>query len=288
MNQLAITEDYTDQRRLDLLKMNYAREASNIEFELFIAHCKKFNLAPEAGQIFCVPRFVKGGGKVFTTQLSLQGLRTVAVRTGQFQGITGPYFLDDDGKWYDFWIKDYPPLGAKAFAMRLGFLKPQPHFVRFDSYCARDRNGKLLAMWAKMPEHMIGKCAIAGAIRGAFPDYFSGISVGGDIETAEVKPVNNLPPDDDQLENMVQVFSEYEIYITDLEVHVQKKLSEFNHKDLEGLRILYSQIKSGKLAASDFIAMDETIEAEVIEKENKKELDVKEDLETEKEKEDAQ
>jgi hypothetical protein len=53
--------------------------------------------------------------------------------------------------------------------------KPFPGIARFDSFAARNKQGALMAQWARMPDHMIAKCAEVQALRKAFPLDLDGI-----------------------------------------------------------------------------------------------------------------
>jgi len=251
-----IIENFDDDKRIDLIRRKYGNRAGQVDFELFISHCRKYNLSPEAQQIFLVPR-----GNSFTTQVSLQGLRTLAFRTGIFGGTTGVEYVDKDGTWHKYWIKDYPPSGARDFANREGLVTPAHHFVKFDSFCVRNNNGQLQNQWKQKPEHMIGKCATAGAIRAAFPDYFGGITIPEEIqmETVNANASLQLPPDREALGIMIETFATVGMDIDDIEEHMQKRLSHFTQQDLHGLRIYFAQVRSDRL---ELIKPQETEENE--------------------------
>jgi len=246
-NEISLVDENFDRKRLDLLKANYAKEASDLEFELFINNCKKFGLSPEAGQIYCIGRKeFKTGQKVFTTQPSLQGLRVAANRTGEFQGQTVPEYLDSETeKWQDYWIKDTPPAAARVGIYRKDFAAPVMIPLRFDSY-AQKFNGKLASMWAKMPEHMLQKCATAASIRAAFPDLVSGLYIKEEAHLFEEnEPIKIEPVDDDRLQKMIKAFEGIGYTIQKLESIIGKSIRMINKSDFEYLQDQFKLIKSG-------------------------------------------
>lgn len=159
--------------KIDLIKRQIAVGASNDELQMFIGICDKTQLDPFTKQIYCIKR----GGKM-TTQISIDGQRLVAQRTGQYRGQTGPFWCGADGVWKDIWLQNTAPVAAKVGVWREGFQEPLFAVARFAAYAQPS------PFWQKMGDLMIAKVAEALALRKAFPMELSGLYTAEEMDQA--------------------------------------------------------------------------------------------------------
>jgi phage recombination protein Bet len=172
---LAVNPDQQmwDTKQLAALKQLGLTNASNGDLAVFLHYAQRTGLDPFARQLYMIER----GGK-FTIQSSIDGLRIVAQRSGEYAGQVGPYWCGEDGIWTDIWLEKTPPLAAKVGVLRKGFVEPLWAVAKFDGYNANS------PIWKKMPDLMIAKCAEALALRKAFPNDLSGIYTAEEMEQA--------------------------------------------------------------------------------------------------------
>ena len=176
MTQLAITseQNYWTESQLSALKQLGLSNASKGDLQVFFHQAQKTGLDPFARQIYMIER----GGR-FGIQSSIDGLRIVAQRSGEYAGQVGPHWCGTDGVWKDVWLEATPPVAAKVGVMRVGFMEPLYAVAKWDSYAQNSPT------WKKMPDLMLAKCAEALALRKAFPNDLSGIYTDDEMSQAD-------------------------------------------------------------------------------------------------------
>lgn len=158
--------DFSNQQ-LEMIQHSVMPGANPLEFDLFLNLCKAKRLDPLTRQIYAV----KVGGK-WQTFASIDGLRVIAERSGNYGGQTEPYWCGPDGEWREVWLEDEPPAAAKVGVWKRGYLHPTWGVATFKSYGKGKGNN-----WVSMPDVMLLKCAEALALRKAFPDDLSALYV---------------------------------------------------------------------------------------------------------------
>lgn len=189
-NESVIASWNNDQ--IGIIKDQIAKGCSDSELRLFGQVCQKTGLDPFSRQIYAIVRNqynpdTRQKEPKMTIQLSIDGFRTVAARSGLYGGSTTEW-CGDDGAWRDVWLSNKPPSAAKTTVYRKGCQYPFTAVARFESY-APIYNGKVSGLWEKMADVMISKCSESLALRKAFPAELSGLYSNEEMQQADNEPV---------------------------------------------------------------------------------------------------
>ncbi len=160
---------------------------------------KRRGLDVEAKQIFFVPYVDKKGNRSVIAQTSIDGLRLIAARTGNYGGQINAKLTvrlkNGDKKVIDH--EEYDPSETKEIIsgtieiINKESPQPQKATALLKSY-AKTYNGQLQGLWGTMPDVMLLKCAESLALRKAFPEEVGGIYSNEEMDQAknDIEAVN--------------------------------------------------------------------------------------------------
>ena len=237
-----------NKERVDLIKKTICQGATDDELKLFLTYCERTGLDPFARQIYSLERKSKNKDgtieKKRTTQISIDGLRLIAQRSGEYAGQTQTEWCGEDGVWKNVWTSKDAPFAARVGVLRNGFKEPLYAIAKWNSY-AFDGYGNVQTMWKKMPDHMLAKVAESLALRKAFPQELSGLYTSEEMaDVIDVKSEEIYEAKKEQKLALMDVVAQFDIEktpenykwfndkilgckMTDLYEHVAKNLHEF-------------------------------------------------------------
>ena len=166
--------------QVKLIKEQVAPKATDEELQLFGMVCQKHNLDPFIKQVHCVHRWDSSAQKNrMTIQISIDGFRAIAARTGQYAGSDDPLFDNESN-----------PKKATVTVYRMidGVRCPFTATARWSEYFPGEKLG---FMWKNKPCVMLGKCAEAQALRKAFPEDTSGLFVEEELQKEDRATVSS-------------------------------------------------------------------------------------------------
>lgn len=161
----------------DMIRATYANGAKPAEFAVLMEIARTRGLNPLLSQVHFVERWSSAQKRnVWSTQISIDGLRAIAQRTGVYGGQDEPEWVDDEnGK----------PIRCTVRVYRKDWERPAVGIAYFAEYVQKTKEGHPTKFWRDMPHVMIAKVAEALAIRKAFPEDTSGLYTGDEMAQAQ-------------------------------------------------------------------------------------------------------
>lgn len=172
MSQLAVVQDadspveWTEEQK-KIIRDQFAPGATNAEFAALLETARVRGLDPFQKEIFFVKRYDSMRRcEVWSTQVSIDGLRVVAERSGQYDGQDEPEWTEDaSGRVIKCVVRVH----------RKDHTRPAVGVAFFSEYVQTTKEGAPTKFWKQMPHVMIAKCAEALAIRKGFPRQTAGL-----------------------------------------------------------------------------------------------------------------
>lgn len=175
-----------NQEQLDLIKTQIAKGCSNEELKLFLYVAKTTGLDPLTKQIYAIKRWdSKARKEVMAIQTGIDGLRSIADRTGQYApGEDVVYTYKADGA-----IEKATATVKKLVAGTWHEIKATAFFDEYKQMFKNNETGhfELSKFWKEKGHIMIAKCAEALAIRKAFPGQTANVYTPEEIRE-DAKP----------------------------------------------------------------------------------------------------
>lgn len=181
-----------------LIRDSFANGASDSEFAVLMEIAKARRLNPLLRQIHFVKRWDSQKNRdVWAPQVSIDGLRAIAQRTGLYAGQDEAEFGPATAEGYPEW--------ARVKVYRTDWPRPAVGVAYWSEFVQtyRDKQtGKQrpTPMWLRMPRVMLAKVAESQALRKAFPEDMSGLYSDAEMAQAssgegdETEPKRALPP----------------------------------------------------------------------------------------------
>lgn len=232
-----------------------SKKFNDEQLGLFFHVCKQRKLDPMLKQIYAIPRKNKDGDRhELTIQVSIDGLRMIAERTGRYApGRPTEFTFDEKGN----------VISATAYVKKQtvdGTWHEVSAVAFFNEYVQKTKDYKtgewcVAQFWKQMPCGQIEKCAEAKAIRKAFPGETSGLYAKEEMEQAETIDAEIRPSDEDLKESpLLSLRKEaLEIYAclagsnkakAELEMNNRKIQDDFSNASEEQLKFMVDGMKS--------------------------------------------
>lgn len=172
---------YTEDQKL-MIRNTFANGASPQEFEVLWAVAVARKLNPIMKQIYFVKRWTKDRGEVWSTQISIDGMRALAERTGKYDGQDEPTYEEGPGG---------VPTKCTVRVYRKDWSRPAVGVAYYSEYVQKTKDQRPTRFWSEMPHVMLAKCAESLAMRKAFPEDMSGLYTPEEMQQADNAPAHD-------------------------------------------------------------------------------------------------
>lgn len=167
--------------KLELVRQQIAPGAPPDVLELFFERCRVSGFDPFGKMLYCIPRQNKQTGRTdWTMQVSIDGFRSIAEDSGEYDGQDEPKYKFDE--------RSGRLVSATVTVYRKGMTRGISSTADWAEY------GSTGPMWVKMPKTMLAKVAEAAALRKAFPKKLQGIYSSEEMDQAARPPVAVVAP----------------------------------------------------------------------------------------------
>jgi phage recombination protein Bet len=179
MNKITKKKESLSAEQIELVKRTVCVGATDDELKLFLHLCESTGLNPLMKQIYAIKR-----GPTMTYQTSIDGLRLIADRSGNYAPGKESTFTYDD---------------KKQIASATAYVKKRTndgiwHEISSCAHMSEYKPSHPSKFWSSMPHVMLAKCAEANALRKAFPAELSGLYTTDEMEQAKV--VTEIKPEE--------------------------------------------------------------------------------------------
>lgn len=222
-----------DQDQIDLIKRTIAKNATNDELNLFLYYCNKTGLDPLAHQIW----FIKMNGQL-NIQVSIDGLRLVAERSGLYAGQDGAIFTVEE-------IDGRKDLRCDVTVYKFAQSGERYPVATGSAYLSEYSSNNPL--WKTKPRVMLSKVAESLALRKGFPLELSGIYTPEEFSTTTSTP--NPIPSIDKSSKKKETIDSYPEYEDELDISIEEfdDIKEFNKQsDIKDASAVYDLDEEAK------------------------------------------
>jgi len=208
-SQTAVPTPFLSEDEIALLKRTLLVKFPEDQQLTFVRICQRTKLDPFVKQIYPTTRYTKiGKGQdaervaTLVTVTGIMGLCALAERTGNYDGCIMAW-SGKDGVWRPEWLSDEFPEAARCTVFHKQRTHPEIGIARWGGFAGQiynyqSKQWELSDFWIRMPEYMLGKCAKALALRGAFPDQMSNVYIREELDSniTDAEETEQLPADE--------------------------------------------------------------------------------------------